>query len=609
MCINRCRIVVNPKFDKYSSLVSMIPDIFTVKGDTIYSKRNVVKRFAAEDGSNIIVKKYKVPNLIQQLSYSSFRMSKAERAYIYAIQFLQKGIETPEPIAFIETYEKGRFTDSYFVSMEDKRSSCDVLLSPQCSAREQLIDNLAHFIVSLHKKGVMHGDLNLSNILYEVDNNGTYTFSVIDINRSRFTNNPSIRQCLNNLMRMTHRRDVSAELVAAYADVRRWDKTMCVEYVRKEIEAFEHRNDLKHSFKKKHKRIMGKKTVLLDLRDINHVTCGLGQIAKNYAGLYSGYQSDDIKFVFLLPKNFKGTFSDNVEPVNVRPKLNKHCPWTLPKVDLWHSIHQRQTTRRITRGTKYVFTIHNLNFMTEKNRLRQLKHLFILQRRINQADAVVACSHYVAEQVKRHLDLKGKDIQVIYNGVERIDGGEERKPPFVSDRPFFFTIGQIRRKKNFHVLLDVMKSFPEYDLFICGDNHFDYAEEIKAMIERMCLKNVFLTGPIEQEEKVWMYKHCEAFLFPSMCEGSGLPVIEAMQFGRAVYVSAYTCLPEIGGGHAFVWKELTTQCMVDTIKKTLPEFYSNKGKIEEEREYAFSFSYGKHIDAYCRLYRKLLNEK
>ncbi|MCM1313015.1 MAG: glycosyltransferase family 4 protein [Bacteroides sp.] len=348
------------------------------------------------------------------------------------------------------------------------------------------------------------------------------------------------------------------------------------------------------------------KKVLLDLRDINHTTCGFGQIAKNYAALYSQCLIDGIRFVFLLPEHFSGTFGKTVEQVNVRPKLNKRCPWTLPKVDLWHSIHQQQKTRRIYGSTKYVLTIHDLNFMTEKNRLRQLKHLMVLQHRINQADAVVAISHYVAEQVRKHLSLKGKDIQVIYNGVERIDGCEAEKPAFVSGRPFFFTIGQIRRKKNFHILLDVMESFPEHDLFICGDDHFNYADEIRRQIEEKQLKNVFLTGPIEQAEKVWMYKNCAAFLFPSMCEGFGLPVIEAMQFGRAVYVSNYTCLPEIGGGYAFVWDSLTTQSMVEKVQSTLPGFYDDRKRMEEEKEYAFSFSYEKHIKSYCELYASLL---
>lgn len=254
MCINKQRIVVNPEFERYGSFVSSLPDIFDSSGQTIYSKRNVVKRFQVEENAVAIVKRYKVPNLIQRLAYSFYRKSKAERAYNYAALFLQKGIETPKPIAFIEIYQRGLFTDSYFVSTEDNRSSCNALLDSTFREAEELIDNLVDFIISLHKKGIMHGDLNLSNILYWKEKDGKYSFSVIDTNRSRFIDTPSKHRCLKNLMRMTHNFSVSAGLVAAYARKRGWDERECVDYVRKEIEAFEHRNDLKHSFRKKHKK-------------------------------------------------------------------------------------------------------------------------------------------------------------------------------------------------------------------------------------------------------------------------------------------------------------------------------------------------------------------
>ncbi len=252
MCINKRRTVVNPDFERYSSFVETVPDTFAGEGQTIYSKRNVVKRFQVEKNVCLIVKRYKIPNLIQRLAYTLYRKSKAERAYDYATRILQKGIETPKPIAFIEIYQRGLFTYSYFISTEDNRSSCDVLLDSSFQDSEKLVDKLVDFIVSLHDKGIMHGDLNLSNILY-CEEDGQYSFAVIDTNRSRFIEHPSMSQCLKNLMRMTHDFAVSAKIVAVYANKRGWDERKSVEYVRKEIEAFEHRNDLKHSFKKKHK--------------------------------------------------------------------------------------------------------------------------------------------------------------------------------------------------------------------------------------------------------------------------------------------------------------------------------------------------------------------
>ena len=355
------------------------------------------------------------------------------------------------------------------------------------------------------------------------------------------------------------------------------------------------------------KNVMGKKRVLIDLRDMKKMTCGFGQIAKNYAERFAETKIDGVQFVYLVPKNFKGQFGD-VECVKVRPKLNKYFPFTLPKVDLWHSITQQQKLRRIGGSTKFLLTIHDLNFLTEKGKLRQIKNTFFLQRKVDKADVIVTISHYVAEQVKSHLNLKGKDVRVIHNGVERIDQNADRKPPFATGRPFFFTIGQIRKKKNFHLLLDVMKEFPETDLYICGDDHFKWAKTIRERISEEGLTNVFLTGVISQEEKVWLYRNCEAFLFPSQGEGFGLPVIEAMQFGKAVFASNYTCLPEICSDKAFVWKDLRTETMVKSIRENLPGFYDNKQRVEDVRQYAYSFSYEKHINAYLQIYRELLEK-
>lgn len=154
-----------------------------------------------------------------------------------------------------------------------------------------------------------------------------------------------------------------------------------------------------------------------------------------------------------------------------------------------------------------------------------------------------------------------------------------------------------------------MKEFPEYDLYICGDtscNHGVYAEELRSLIDSKNLTNVFLPGTITQDEKVWLYRNCEALLFPSQGEGFGIPPIEAMQFGKAVFAAARTSLPEICGGYGFLWEKLTTEEMVDSIKKHLPGFYDDRERVEKIKQYAFSFSYENHINAYLDIYRELL---
>ena len=353
---------------------------------------------------------------------------------------------------------------------------------------------------------------------------------------------------------------------------------------------------------------MGKKTVLLDICEIGNPTSGFGQIAKNYYRLYQSIEDKDLSFHFLLPEGFKVESDAKVQMTNIRNKYHKHFSKGLPEVDLWHSTNQQQIKRKRGKCKKFVLTIHDLNFLTEKNWIRQLKHRFYLQRAINQADAVTCISQFVGHQVEKLFNMKGKPVRVIYNGVEDISEQPEEKPAFATGRPFFFAIGQIRSKKNFHLLVDMMRHFPDYDLYVCGDDHFDYAQTVREHINQLPTHNAYLCGKIRAEEKVWLYRHCEAFLFASQGEGFGLPAIEAMQFGKPVFIANATCLPEICGDCAYVWPSLNPDEMGDFVKSTLRCFNDSPERTEQIKEHANLFSYDRHIQSYLQLYKELLCE-
>jgi len=351
---------------------------------------------------------------------------------------------------------------------------------------------------------------------------------------------------------------------------------------------------------------MRKKTVLLDICEIGNPTSGFGQIAKNYYHLYPNVVDDCLSFCFLLPEGFQPDAELKIPATSIRNTYHKYFRKGLPSVDVWHSTNQQQIKRKRGHCGKFVLTIHDLNFLTEKNWIRQLKHKFRLQHAINQADAVTCISHFVAHQVEQMFELKGKPVRVIYNGVEDISNQPSSKPVFVSDRKFFFAIGQIRKKKNFHLLVDMMRHFPDYDLFVCGDDHFDYSSMVRQHINQLPTHNARLCGKITAEEKVWLYQHCEAFLFASVGEGFGLPAIEAMQFGKPVFIANATCLPEICGNQAYVWPSLSPEEMAAYVKLGLAQFPNDPEHIQRIKCHAAQFSYQKHIDSYIQLYKELV---
>ena len=235
------KIVIAPQFQKHDVFIRQIPRLIDEgEGTIVYDGRNRVVRLEHE-GETMMVKCFKRVNIIQQIVYTFFRKSKAERAFLFAGEFSKRGISTPQRIAFLEEKRWGLFLKGYFVRKEVEGTECHLLLREVKEFSPQLADAVMKQTVLMHSKGILHGDLNLSNFLC-VEKSGDYYFNMIDINRSRFCDGyPSNNDCLKNLVRTTHRRDLYEYLIASYARQRGWDEKETVQQAVALLDRFEHR--------------------------------------------------------------------------------------------------------------------------------------------------------------------------------------------------------------------------------------------------------------------------------------------------------------------------------------------------------------------------------
>ena len=349
------------------------------------------------------------------------------------------------------------------------------------------------------------------------------------------------------------------------------------------------------------------KKVLVDLSVLKHLNCGLGQVAYNY-GRYFGQHAKQYEFEvhLLVPKSFVGSFGMDVH-YHISHERYALFPCLLPKFDVWHSIHQLSRFKPSRRSTHNILTIHDLNFLYEKTAFSQKKYLRRIKRKINRACRVLCISEFAKKDVERVFKVE-KDIEVLYNGIEFASVSDEKQPELPSDKKFIFTIGQIMPKKNFHVLLDAMKLLPEYALYIAGKNSSEYADMIRRRIEDEHIGNVFLLGEILHSEKVWFYHHCEAFVFPSIFEGFGLPIVEAMYFKKPVVSSDKTSLREIGADHVRFLRNFKAKHIASMIKQAIEDFAKDPEVALRNEAYAKSFSYDRHLGRYVEIYRELLEE-
>ena len=354
------------------------------------------------------------------------------------------------------------------------------------------------------------------------------------------------------------------------------------------------------------------KRLLVDLSALHDIYQGMGNIALNYGKHFKEtYRRATAEYdlTLLVPKEYFGQFGNEVRYLSSSNWLRRHCRYLFPKFDVWHNIHHTSSFKPNNKSTKYIYTIHDFNHLmleyegTQKKVDQSYRRMM---RHIYKANIVVAISKFVASQFNQFLNLRDKQVEMIYNGVEKIVDNPQVKPDYHIKRPFCLSVSAFRRSKNYHLLLDMMKLMPDKNLYLVGNNDTEYGKMIKQRIQNEGITNVYITGKVSEEEKVWFYANCEAFLFPSSFEGFGLPVIEAMQFGKPVFSSSLTSLKEIGGICAYFWDTLEPQAMKNLIDEKLDEFYQNPKYAEAEKRYADTFSYNKHFEKYDKIYSVIL---
>ena len=358
--------------------------------------------------------------------------------------------------------------------------------------------------------------------------------------------------------------------------------------------------------------------LLIDTEKLRDLNSGLGQFC-----LHLGHElvrqrpdDNDWQLTFLVAKGQSGIFGDAVQyrEVGWHDRL-----WRTDEFDLWHSTHQKSAYQP-ARKSRLVLTIHDLNYLErpDYSASRKARETAAVQQHVSRASAVTVISEYTASVVKQHLNFRqGVDPQVIYNGVAKPPEPSffQEIPDFLQEtpgnesRPFFLFLGIIHPKKNVHVLLPLLEAFPDYRLVLAGNNGHSYAQHIRQQAQELGVSDrLLMPGAVDEPTKWRLYADCEAFLFPSLSEGFGLPVVEAMSLGKPVFLSNLTSLPEIGGREAVYFADFEPDTLVETFRAGMIAFYEDPLKADRLRWQARRFSWEKAAKAYWAVYAQVAHQ-
>jgi len=353
------------------------------------------------------------------------------------------------------------------------------------------------------------------------------------------------------------------------------------------------------------------KKILIDLEKLKNRYVGLGEVSSRFAKALQGHakslHEEGIEIYLLVPASYRGQFGEDFHYINAT-FLNKRFPRLLPAFDLWHAIHQTSNYNPYHSKTKYLLTIHDLNFIHEKKGRKVDKYKNGIQRKIDRASAITTISDFTKKEVLQYLRVPDPSILTIRNGVaDPTEARPSRPSGITSDAPYLFHLSAISPKKNTNTLVDLMKVLPEKKLVIAGTWRTKYARQILTRIQQEKITNIITLDQPDESEKAWLYLHCEAFLFPSLFEGFGLPVIEAMYCGKPVFASKHSSLPEIGSDKVCYWDHFDPLYMKEVLLRGLDDHHRQSGRAAELRAYAASFSWEDTILRYIQLYKEILN--
>lgn len=351
---------------------------------------------------------------------------------------------------------------------------------------------------------------------------------------------------------------------------------------------------------------MRKQNILVCVDKIKDLHSGLGRVSIDYASQLS--ETDVFDITFLVHSSFQGDKLYGC-PVIKLTNFRKYLSFYMSRFDLVHLLYQSPKYSYAC-AKKVLMTIHDLNYLYTKSSKKQIKYKRRTMKSIRRVDALCFISKFSrTDCISNFPVVKSKTSKVIYNGSSPVVLDTNR-PKWLPVTDFLFSVGIFTEKKNFHTLVDFMSLVDaKYQLVISGDSSTAYGKQIKSMIIAAKLQDrILLSGKITEEEKGYLYRNCSAFVFPSLAEGFGLPVIEAMSVAKPVFCSDKTSLSEIGDKFAYFWESFEADQMARVFHDGMVSFNTDSSKIEAQVKYAQSFTWQKNVDDYIKFYTEILKD-
>jgi alpha-1,3-rhamnosyl/mannosyltransferase len=252
---------------------------------------------------------------------------------------------------------------------------------------------------------------------------------------------------------------------------------------------------------------------------------------------------------------------------------NDIASWMDPGVDVFHACKLLNPPRR----AKLTATLHDLTcwLMPETHSpANVLADREFAERILKRSHGLIAVSEVTRQDAVRILNIPPEKISVIHHGIADVffdvppERASEVRSRYALERPYLLFVGTIEPRKNVDTLLDAYQSLApslrgEFDLVLAGPPGWAQAETMARL--RPSSPGVRYLGYVAERDLPGLFAGAAAFVYPSLYEGFGFPVVQAMAAGTPVITSAVSALPEVSGGAALLIDPRSQAALGDAI--------------------------------------------
>jgi len=194
---------------------------------------------------------------------------------------------------------------------------------------------------------------------------------------------------------------------------------------------------------------------------------------------------------------------------------------------------------------------------------------------------------------------------------ESLEANQPRGVKDLEPDRFWLAVGTLEPRKNLRRLLKSFADYADqtetaYPLALAGGKGW-LEEDLVDYICKLGLSDrVHILGYVSDSELIWLYRNCFCFVYPSLYEGFGLPVLEAMGQGAPVITSSTTSLPEVAGDAAHLIDPLDTNGLTEAFKRLSSDKGYREGLRKKSLMQAKRFSWNKSSSDVLNIYQRVM---